>query len=83
MRRCDACVALHEFIPKNQAKAAMAAIVSRLWSSRARVVLVFTVEQDAAALFDEELRHDAFAYRHPIQPHVALESIFFSSISQH
>uniref|UniRef100_A0A8C4ZN80 Olfactory receptor C family, w1 n=1 Tax=Gadus morhua TaxID=8049 RepID=A0A8C4ZN80_GADMO len=35
---------------------AMAAIVSRIRSSGALVVLVFAVEQDAAALFDEALR---------------------------
>uniref|UniRef100_UPI003AAC9499 extracellular calcium-sensing receptor-like n=1 Tax=Centroberyx gerrardi TaxID=166262 RepID=UPI003AAC9499 len=56
VRQFGACVALHEIIPKNHAKTAMAAMVSRIRSSGARVVLVFAVEQDTAALFDEVLR---------------------------
>uniref|UniRef100_A0A8C5BBW0 Extracellular calcium-sensing receptor-like n=1 Tax=Gadus morhua TaxID=8049 RepID=A0A8C5BBW0_GADMO len=54
-----ACVALQEIIPKNHAREALAAIVSRIRSSGALVVLVFAVEQDAGALFDEALRHEA------------------------
>ncbi|XP_056139669.1 extracellular calcium-sensing receptor-like [Lampris incognitus] len=54
--RFGACVALHEIIPKNHAGADMAAVVSRIHSSGARVVLVFAVEQDSVALFDEALR---------------------------
>ncbi|XP_071389765.1 extracellular calcium-sensing receptor-like [Centroberyx affinis] len=56
VRKFGACIALHEIIPKNHAKTAMAAMVSRIRSSGARVVLVFAVEQDTAALFDEVLR---------------------------
>ena len=52
-------MALHEIIPKNHAREALAAIVSRIRSSGASVVLVFAVEQDTAALFDEALRHEA------------------------
>ena len=62
-----ACVALHVIIPKNHAREPMAAIVSRIRSSGASVILVFAVEQDAGALFDEALRHEALflqAYLH-------------------
>ncbi|KAG7453763.1 extracellular calcium-sensing receptor-like [Solea senegalensis] len=58
VRTLGACVALHEIIPKNRAPAAVSSIVSKIRSSGARVVLVFAVEQDAAALFDEALRED-------------------------
>ncbi|KAM3875137.1 vomeronasal type-2 receptor 1-like [Diretmus argenteus] len=58
VKKFGACIAHHEIIPKNHAKKAMAAIVSRIRSSGAQVVLVFAVEQDTAALFDEVLRHD-------------------------
>ena len=57
VQKFGACVALHEIIPKNHARDAMAAIVSRIRSSGALVVLVFAVEQDAGALFDEALRY--------------------------
>ncbi|KAM4628228.1 extracellular calcium-sensing receptor-like [Polymixia lowei] len=58
VQKLGACVALHEIMPKNHAKEAMAGIISRIHSSGARVVLVFAVEQDTAALFDEALRHE-------------------------
>ncbi|XP_053176542.1 extracellular calcium-sensing receptor-like [Scomber japonicus] len=51
-----ACIALHEIIPKNRAQTAISSIVSKIHSSGARVILVFAVEQDTAALFDEALR---------------------------
>ncbi|XP_060928482.1 extracellular calcium-sensing receptor-like [Limanda limanda] len=57
VRKLGACVALHEIIPKNRAQAAVSTIVSKIRSSGARVILVFAVEQDAAALFDEALRN--------------------------
>ncbi|XP_019943675.1 extracellular calcium-sensing receptor-like [Paralichthys olivaceus] len=56
VRELGACVALHEIIPKNRAQTAVSSIVSKIRSSGARVILVFAVEQDAAALFDEALR---------------------------
>ncbi|XP_054650129.1 extracellular calcium-sensing receptor-like [Dunckerocampus dactyliophorus] len=56
VRKLGACVALHEIIPKNPAQTAISSIISKILSSRARVILVFAVEQDAAALFDEALR---------------------------
>ncbi|XP_028274695.1 extracellular calcium-sensing receptor-like [Parambassis ranga] len=58
VRKLEACVALHEIIPKNRAQAAISSIVSSIRSSRARVILVFAVEQDAAALFDEAVRQE-------------------------
>uniref|UniRef100_A0A4W5LW28 G-protein coupled receptors family 3 profile domain-containing protein n=1 Tax=Hucho hucho TaxID=62062 RepID=A0A4W5LW28_9TELE len=54
--KLGACVALLEIIPKNHAEGAMASIVARIRSSAAGVVLVFALEQDAGALFDEALR---------------------------
>uniref|UniRef100_A0A3Q2XQM8 Extracellular calcium-sensing receptor-like n=1 Tax=Hippocampus comes TaxID=109280 RepID=A0A3Q2XQM8_HIPCM len=56
VRQLGACVALHEIIPKNRARKAISSIISNIRSSGARVILVFAVEQDAAALFDEALR---------------------------
>ncbi|XP_076591349.1 extracellular calcium-sensing receptor-like [Chaetodon auriga] len=56
VRKLGACVALHEIIPKNRAQTAISSIISKIRSSGARVILVFAVEQDAAALFDEVLR---------------------------
>ncbi|XP_061917826.1 extracellular calcium-sensing receptor-like [Entelurus aequoreus] len=56
VRKLGACVALREIIPKNRAHTAISAIISKILSSGASVVLVFAVEQDAAALFDEALR---------------------------
>ncbi|XP_056297290.1 extracellular calcium-sensing receptor-like [Pseudoliparis swirei] len=56
VRKLGACVALHEVIPKNRAQTTIPSIVSKIRSSGARVILVFAVEQDAAALFDEVLR---------------------------
>ncbi|XP_040034641.2 extracellular calcium-sensing receptor-like [Gasterosteus aculeatus] len=50
------CVALHEVIPKNRAQTTISSIVSKIRSSGARVILVFAVQQDAAALFGEALR---------------------------
>uniref|UniRef100_A0A3Q3GDR6 Extracellular calcium-sensing receptor-like n=1 Tax=Labrus bergylta TaxID=56723 RepID=A0A3Q3GDR6_9LABR len=58
VRKLGACVALHEIIPKNRAQAAISSIISKIRSSGARVILVFAVEQDAAALFDEALREE-------------------------
>lgn len=51
-----ACIAIHEIIPKNREPATVASIISNIRSSGSRVILVFAVEQDAAALFDEALR---------------------------
>ncbi|KAK5929476.1 hypothetical protein CgunFtcFv8_010703 [Champsocephalus gunnari] len=56
VRKLGACVALHEVIPKNRAQITISSIISKIRSSGARVILVFAVEQDAAALFDEALR---------------------------
>ncbi|KAL3057482.1 hypothetical protein OYC64_007869 [Pagothenia borchgrevinki] len=56
VRKLGACVALHEVIPKNRAQITISSIISKIRSSGARVILVFAVEQDAAALFDEVLR---------------------------
>ncbi|KAM9852837.1 extracellular calcium-sensing receptor-like [Aulostomus maculatus] len=56
VRRLGVCVALHEIIPKNREQTAISLIISKIHSSRAAVILVFAVEQDAAALFDEALR---------------------------
>uniref|UniRef100_A0A3Q1ILV5 G-protein coupled receptors family 3 profile domain-containing protein n=1 Tax=Anabas testudineus TaxID=64144 RepID=A0A3Q1ILV5_ANATE len=55
--KLGACVALHEVIPKNRAQTAISSVLSKIRSSGARVILVFAVEQDAAALFDEALRN--------------------------
>uniref|UniRef100_UPI0037E907CA extracellular calcium-sensing receptor-like n=1 Tax=Semicossyphus pulcher TaxID=241346 RepID=UPI0037E907CA len=60
VRKLGACVALHEIIPKNRAQAAISSIISKIHSSGTRVILVFAVEQDAAALFDEALRHEIY-----------------------
>lgn len=57
VRELGACIALHKIIPKNRAQSAISSIVSNIRSSGARVILVFAVEQDAAALFDEVLRY--------------------------
>uniref|UniRef100_A0A3B4FKN3 Extracellular calcium-sensing receptor-like n=1 Tax=Pundamilia nyererei TaxID=303518 RepID=A0A3B4FKN3_9CICH len=54
--KLGACVALHEIIPKNRAQSTISSIVSNIQSSGVWVILVFAVEQDAAALFDEVLR---------------------------
>ncbi|XP_077396319.1 extracellular calcium-sensing receptor-like [Festucalex cinctus] len=56
VRKLGACVALHEIVPKNRAQKAISSIISNIRSSGARVILLFAVEQDAAALFDEALR---------------------------
>uniref|UniRef100_A0A3Q3KDM4 G-protein coupled receptors family 3 profile domain-containing protein n=1 Tax=Monopterus albus TaxID=43700 RepID=A0A3Q3KDM4_MONAL len=56
IRKLGACVALHEIIPKTQTQSTISSIVFKIRSSGARVILVFAVEQDAAALFDEALR---------------------------
>ncbi|KAF7653751.1 hypothetical protein LDENG_00078670 [Lucifuga dentata] len=58
VRRFGACIALQEIIPKNYAKNAIAAIISKIRSTGVRVILVFAVEQDTAALFDEALREE-------------------------
>ncbi|KAM4565903.1 extracellular calcium-sensing receptor-like [Odontesthes bonariensis] len=56
VRKLGACIAFHEIIPKNRAQTDISSIVSNIHSSGAKVVLVFAVEQDAAALFDQALR---------------------------
>uniref|UniRef100_A0A672YXP0 G-protein coupled receptors family 3 profile domain-containing protein n=1 Tax=Sphaeramia orbicularis TaxID=375764 RepID=A0A672YXP0_9TELE len=56
VRTLGACVALHEIIPKNGAQTAIKTIISKIRSSKARVILVFAVEQDAETLFDGVLR---------------------------
>ncbi|XP_034024841.1 extracellular calcium-sensing receptor-like [Thalassophryne amazonica] len=56
VRRLGACIAVHEFIPKNCAPAAVASIIHKIRLSGARVILVFAVEQDASVLFDAALR---------------------------
>ncbi|KAM8854553.1 extracellular calcium-sensing receptor-like [Synchiropus picturatus] len=56
VRKLGACVALHEIIPRNRGQAEISSIISKIRSSGARVILVFAVEQDAAALFDGALR---------------------------
>ncbi|XP_074535657.1 extracellular calcium-sensing receptor-like [Halichoeres trimaculatus] len=56
VRKLGACIALHEIIPKNRGQTAISSIISKIHSSGTRVILVFAVEQDTAALFDEALR---------------------------
>uniref|UniRef100_A0A8C9ZFR7 G-protein coupled receptors family 3 profile domain-containing protein n=1 Tax=Sander lucioperca TaxID=283035 RepID=A0A8C9ZFR7_SANLU len=56
VRKLGACVAFQEVIPRNRAQTTLSSIVSKIRSSGARVILVFAVEQDAAALFDEARR---------------------------
>ncbi|CAG6001882.1 unnamed protein product [Menidia menidia] len=56
VRKLGACIAFHEIIPKNRTQADISSIVSNIHSSGAQVALVFAVEQDAAALFDETIR---------------------------
>ncbi|KAJ7995396.1 hypothetical protein DPEC_G00244130 [Dallia pectoralis] len=56
VQKLSVCVALYETIPKNHEKSAMASIVARIRSSGAGVVLVFALEQNVVALFDEVLR---------------------------
>ncbi|XP_029373068.1 extracellular calcium-sensing receptor-like [Echeneis naucrates] len=60
VRKLGACIAVHEIIPKNRAQTAISSIVSKTHLSGAQVILVFAVEQDAAALFDEALRVGLF-----------------------
>uniref|UniRef100_A0A3Q2PRU5 Extracellular calcium-sensing receptor-like n=1 Tax=Fundulus heteroclitus TaxID=8078 RepID=A0A3Q2PRU5_FUNHE len=50
------CVAFYEIIPKNSQKTEILSIISTIRLSGANVILVFAVEQDAAALFDEVQR---------------------------
>ncbi|XP_043975211.1 extracellular calcium-sensing receptor-like isoform X1 [Gambusia affinis] len=50
------CVAFHRIIPKNRQQAQILPIISVIRLSGAKVILVFAVEQDAAALFDEVQR---------------------------
>ncbi|KAF1394143.1 hypothetical protein PFLUV_G00023460 [Perca fluviatilis] len=50
VRKLGTCVAFQEVIPRNRAQTTLSSIVSKIRSSGARVILVFAVEQDAAAL---------------------------------
>ncbi|XP_015225725.1 PREDICTED: extracellular calcium-sensing receptor-like [Cyprinodon variegatus] len=52
------CIAFYEIIPKNRQQTKILHIISRIRLSRAKVILLFAVEQDAAALFDEVQRSD-------------------------
>lgn len=52
------CIAFHRIIPKNRQQAEILSIISVIRLSGAKVILVFAVEQDAAALFDEVQRCD-------------------------
>nr|XP_015806573.2 extracellular calcium-sensing receptor [Nothobranchius furzeri] len=56
VQRLGVCVSIHEIIPKNRAQTDILSIISKIRSSGAHVILVFAVEQDAVALFDEALR---------------------------
>ncbi|CAL9684080.1 unnamed protein product [Knipowitschia caucasica] len=56
VQKFGACVALYEIIPKIQTYDNISYIISKIRSSRAKVILVFAVEQDAEALFDGALR---------------------------
>ncbi|KAJ0063795.1 hypothetical protein NL108_006748 [Boleophthalmus pectinirostris] len=56
VHKLGACIALHEIIPKIHTDEKISDIISNIRSSRAKVILVFAVEQDAAALFDGALR---------------------------
>nr|XP_023677070.1 extracellular calcium-sensing receptor-like [Paramormyrops kingsleyae] len=56
--RQGACVAFLEVIPKNHAAERMSSIVRRIRLSGVRVVLLFALEQDAGALFQEVLRQN-------------------------
>uniref|UniRef100_A0AAY4CAR4 G-protein coupled receptors family 3 profile domain-containing protein n=1 Tax=Denticeps clupeoides TaxID=299321 RepID=A0AAY4CAR4_9TELE len=58
VRMIGACIALHEIIPKNHGQVLMSGIVERIHRSRARVVLLFALEQDAGALLKEALRQN-------------------------
>ncbi|KAK7905213.1 hypothetical protein WMY93_017820 [Mugilogobius chulae] len=57
VQKLGACVALHEIIPKIPTHEKISSIISKIHSSRAKVILVFAVEQDAEALFDGALRN--------------------------
>ncbi|KAM4742869.1 extracellular calcium-sensing receptor-like [Anableps anableps] len=50
------CVAFYKIIPKNRQQTEILSIISVIRLSGAKVILVFAVEQDAAALFDEVQR---------------------------
>uniref|UniRef100_A0A3P8YQ81 G-protein coupled receptors family 3 profile domain-containing protein n=1 Tax=Esox lucius TaxID=8010 RepID=A0A3P8YQ81_ESOLU len=56
VQKVSVCMALHEIIPRNHTAGAMASIVARIRSSGSRVVLVFALEHDTVALFDEVLQ---------------------------
>ncbi|XP_017280173.1 extracellular calcium-sensing receptor-like [Kryptolebias marmoratus] len=56
VRKFGVCVALHKIIPKNREQTNILSIISSIRLSGAQVILVFAVEQDAVALFDEALR---------------------------
>lgn len=53
-----ACVAFNEIIPKNPSQSEISPIVDSIRSSGVHVILVFAVEQDVAAFFDEVVRYD-------------------------
>uniref|UniRef100_W5M4N0 Extracellular calcium-sensing receptor-like n=1 Tax=Lepisosteus oculatus TaxID=7918 RepID=W5M4N0_LEPOC len=58
VQRLGVCLAFHEIVPKNHAPDKVAKIVKAIEASRAKVVLVFSLEQDAHALFWEVLRQN-------------------------
>ncbi|XP_033894897.3 extracellular calcium-sensing receptor-like [Acipenser ruthenus] len=58
IRQLGACVAFTETIPKNHAPGKISQIVEIIKSSSAKVVVVFSVEQDALAVFQEVLRQN-------------------------
>uniref|UniRef100_A0A3P9J189 G-protein coupled receptors family 3 profile domain-containing protein n=1 Tax=Oryzias latipes TaxID=8090 RepID=A0A3P9J189_ORYLA len=54
--KLGACVAFNEIIPKNPSQSEISSIVDSIRSSGVHVILVFAVEQDVAAFFDEVVR---------------------------
>ncbi|XP_066566359.1 vomeronasal type-2 receptor 1-like [Amia ocellicauda] len=58
VKKCGVCIAFYEVVPKNHARDKMSKIVETIKASRARVILVFSLEQDARALFHEVLRQN-------------------------
>lgn len=58
IRQLGACVAFTETIPKNHAPGKISQIVEIIKASSAKVVVVFSVEQDALAVFQEVLRQN-------------------------
>ncbi|RVE64902.1 hypothetical protein OJAV_G00130880 [Oryzias javanicus] len=56
INKLGACVAFNEIIPKNPSQTEISSIVASIRSSGVHVILVFAVEQDVAAFFDEVVR---------------------------